>query len=293
MNKVKFIMLFRRELWEHKKSFFGVFAALGGVFLFVLITFLTKIYLNNDLPQDFVIDIENISVDQIRPSLHTFVVVFFYIFISISTLVTMNYLLGSLYDDRRDRSILFWKSMPISETHNVLVKFLTGLLIVPVSALIISLVTILILLIIVTLLSFILGLGNIGLVLFNSGLVLAFFSALLFIFASGLWFSPIYSWLMLVSSSTSGSPMMWSILPPLGIIIVENIFFGRSWLFNIFASYIPDFNNHMKDYFGDGHEFMNSLSKSFLSGPEVFVGIIVSFVFLSLAIWMRNNRYEM
>ena len=49
------------------------------------------------------------------------------------------YLLGALYEDRKDRSILFWKSLPVSDTATVLSKVVTAILVMPVVAVVVAL----------------------------------------------------------------------------------------------------------------------------------------------------------
>lgn len=292
MNKTKLLTLFKRELWEHKNSFFGLFIAMGATFLFFCVVFIIKISASHDMSENMISGVDFSSVKKIAPFLHAVILVIFYTFISTSVMVTMNYLLGSLYDDRRDRSILFWKSMPVSETHNVLIKFVTGLLIVPIISLVIGFITTLLLSLIIIIFGFVFGLGNFSFILLNMGLASGLLSSTLFIVVSGIWIAPIYSWLMLVSATTSSSPLMWSVLPPAGIILLEKVFIGESRLFNVFASYFPDFRVHMANNFSNAHEFLNGLIKSFLMGPEIFVGVIISVGLLFVAIWMRNNRYE-
>ncbi|MEG2806047.1 ABC-2 transporter permease, partial [Stenotrophomonas sp.] len=55
--------------------------------------------------------------------------------------VVFFYCLGALYDDRRDRSILFWKSLPLSDTQTVLSKAMSALLVAPVIAVLASILT--------------------------------------------------------------------------------------------------------------------------------------------------------
>ena len=45
--------------------------------------------------------------------------------------VVFFYCLGSLYDERKDRSVLFWKSLPVSDRDTVLSKALSALVVAP------------------------------------------------------------------------------------------------------------------------------------------------------------------
>src|SRR3546814_13401578 len=55
--------------------------------------------------------------------------------------VVFFYCLGALYDERKDRSVLFWKSLPVSDAQTVLSKVGSAVVVAPVLAVIASLVT--------------------------------------------------------------------------------------------------------------------------------------------------------
>ena len=50
--------------------------------------------------------------------------------------VVFFYCLAALFDDRKDRSILFWKSLPISDRDTVLSKLITASLVAPIIAIV-------------------------------------------------------------------------------------------------------------------------------------------------------------
>ncbi|WP_210235883.1 ABC-2 transporter permease, partial [Mesorhizobium sp. M1C.F.Ca.ET.212.01.1.1] len=65
------------------------------------------------------------------------------LFIGVLAFVVFFYCLGALYDDRRDRSILFWKSLPLSDTQTVLSKVISALIVAPLIAVIAGIITML------------------------------------------------------------------------------------------------------------------------------------------------------
>jgi ABC-2 type transport system permease protein len=125
------------------------------------------------------------------------------------------YCLGALYDERRDRSVLFWKSLPVSDGMTVLSKAVTALCVAPVITMALATVTSLALLLI----------GAIGLALGGMNLIGALFTqpdlylqplrllALLPVYA--VWALPTVGWLLLVSSWAKTKPILWAIGVPL------------------------------------------------------------------------------
>ena len=67
---------------------------------------------------------ENQSLNPMLNMLYNFLIL-------VLILVTINYLMNTLYQDRKDRSILFWKSMPVSEWEEVLCKFAVAMVVAP------------------------------------------------------------------------------------------------------------------------------------------------------------------
>lgn len=142
-------------------------------------------------------------------------------------------LLGSLYEERRDRSILFWKSMPVDDWQEVLVKLFTTVLVAP---LIFLAVAIAAQLIIAFFLSFVvLFQGGPVLALWPLGLMISsWFSAIGHYVIWALWALPVLAWVLFVSAYASRLPFMWAILTPIVIIIAEGMFLETT----VFAEWI-------------------------------------------------------
>ncbi len=133
-------------------------------------------------------------------------------------------LLGTLYEERRDRSILFWKSMPVPDWQEVLVKLAVPVFVAPIMYLIVAIAA---QFVIALLLSFVLLFqgGDIS-ALWPIGLMIEVWSSgvgggLVY----GLWLLPIAGWVLFVSSFAGRMPFMWAVLPPLLLMIIEAMFF--------------------------------------------------------------------
>src|SRR6202040_2666068 len=143
-------------------------------------------------------------------------------------IVAVFYCLDALHGERRDRSILFWKSLPVSDLTTVLSKFAIPLVILPLLSFAIAVVTqfVMLLLSSATLLGSGLSVGTLGarMSFFHMSLMLLYH----ILTVHGLWYAPIYGWLLLVSAWAPRAPFIWAFLPPFVIWGVEKIAFNTS-----------------------------------------------------------------
>ncbi|MEO7296465.1 MAG: ABC transporter permease, partial [Candidatus Limnocylindria bacterium] len=140
----------------------------------------------------------------------------------VSILVGLFYCLDALYGERRDRSILFWKSMPVSDRTTVLAKASIPLLVLPLVAWVLSVATFSALMLFGTLV--LLGSGVSPARLWadmrvpQEGLIMLYGLAV-----HALWFAPIYGWLLMVSAWARRTPVLWAVLPFFAISVVERL----------------------------------------------------------------------
>jgi ABC-2 type transport system permease protein len=153
--------------------------------------------------------------------------------IIVSCVVAGIYLLDCLYAERKDRSILFWKSLPVSDRDTVLSKFGVAMLIVPAGVFVLQLVTNLLLTGIVAMASR----GNPAwIAMWNLPdwlLAQAQFAG--FILVSLLWYAPVAAWLMLASVFVKRSPMLIASMPWVVLTISERIVMGSSQVWHFMA----------------------------------------------------------
>ena len=142
-------------------------------------------------------------------------------------IVGMFYCLDALHGERRDRSILFWKSLPVSDLTTVLSKASIPLVVLPLLTFAIAVATQLIMLLLSTAVLLVSGLSAATLwtqlPLFQMSLVLLYGLTV-----HALWYAPIYGWLLLVSAWARRAPFLWAVLPLLAIGVVEKIAFNTS-----------------------------------------------------------------
>lgn len=129
--------------------------------------------------------------------------------------VVFFYALGSLYDDRRDRSILFWKSMPISESATVLAKVAWALSLAPALSIGIGVIAGLVILLIVTIASAANGIPDSAALILEARVFRIAGSAIAMLPVQALWSLPTVGWLMLCSAWARRLPFLWAVLTPI------------------------------------------------------------------------------
>jgi len=216
-----------------------------------------------------------------------------------------GYLIDCLYGERRDRSILFWRSMPVSDASTVLMKLLTGLVLVPLGAFVIGAA--------VSLAgSVILLLRNHDLVL-NGQHVMALWNMLSWLRMQGivfygllaalLWYAPFAAYLMLASVWARRSPYIWAVAPPLLLLILEHMIFGTNYVGRILGGGFHELLHLAYRLDGDGapttgggHDIsftMHLLSpERLLASLRLWVGLLAAALMVALAIRVRRYRDE-
>lgn len=298
MKLNKIIMPFKREIWEYRSAFFGLFMVMGGLIVAgVFFGFWqmsgvadldVQVTTSNNFSFSFGDEGEDFTDNKVNIGLTNLVSGMLMFFIFSSLIITIYYLVNTLYDDRKDRSILFWKSLPVSEVQVVITKALTGIFVVPLIALGIGFAVALIVALIVCLwLPLISGYGGLELlaqIRFFYGLT----EALILIVTSGIWLAPFAAWCMFASALSKRSPILWLVAPPLAIMLTEKLVFNSHNFLSMLGAYMPDLAN-------DPSGSLSRVSDAgavFLVGPQLAVGFAIALGLWAVTIWLRNNRYE-
>ena len=203
-------------------------------------------------------------------------------------IVSTTYLLASLYNDRKDRSILFWRSMPVSEWEEVLSKLGVALVVVPVIFIAISLVIQVAYILIAMLLVWRMDMDPFELVIGNIEFGSLLFNQIAGWMLTAVLITPIYAWLMLASAAAKRSPFMLAIAPIIALVVVEKVFLGTEFFADAVDNHLP----HITDG-GDSLGF-------FIYGPEwsainylsVLWGLVFAAVALTGAVYLRRYRFE-
>jgi len=206
-------------------------------------------------------------------------------------LMSLFYCAEALHGERRDRSILFWKSLPVSDATTVLVKASIPLLFIPVLVAAITAV----LQVFMLLLSSVALLGSGGNVaaLWAHAPVLQMSLLGLYhlLTAHALWPAPIYCWLLLVSGWARRAPFLWCALPIVGIAGLEKIAFGTSrFAFMVGERFLGVTAPAISTDFFPTNPMTHITPAAFLASPSLWFGLAVAAIFLAATIRMR--RYQ-
>lgn len=134
---------------------------------------------------------------------------------AVLTFVVFFYALGCLYDDRKDRSVLFWKSLPMSDTQVVLSKAAWALVLAPALAIVIGLLLGFVLWIISAATLSFNGVPGSGAIFTRSHPFRVLFQALATVPVYAFWALPTVGWLMLCSAWSRTKPFLWAVLIPI------------------------------------------------------------------------------
>jgi ABC-2 type transport system permease protein len=285
----RLLTLIRREFWENKGALRTTPLIIGGIYIvFLLMSIFTTAHFDNELytfreavrllaeqPPEF----RAAHGEEVLLGSSLF-------FTLVLAFVVFFYLLGALYDDRKDRSILFW-----------MVFILTQVLMAIIGSIMV------------------LSVGENPWTLFLSVVnpLEAWFLLLLSYLASSIWFLPMYGWLLLVSAFAPRIPLLFAVLPPVVFAILQMwIEFLRTFtlnnnLFGVIGEWVADSPAILSVGVHDGRGMLTlgvPLNKDFdhavtvinifdrLFSLQMLAGLAVAAVFLAAALWLRRRATD-
>lgn len=282
--------LVRREFWEHRSLWL---APLVVTALLALCALIGRIHLDIDAAEQAHGEAQRVAIFTI---IQLVLAVPLYL---VAAFVVAFYLLDCLYAERKDRSILFWKSLPVSDELTVVAKLLVALVVVPLGVFALALVGHL-------LFSAILGArvltGSLPPVFtwntyewLRTELVM-----LLITVAAVLWFAPLAAYLLLVSAAARRAPMLWATLPFVLGPVLEWVAFGTRylldfinyringiwWLLGVHNTHIV--SKHEVRAVGTALEVLNF--RAVLTSIDLWLGLVVAAALVYVAIRIRRYR---
>jgi ABC-2 type transport system permease protein len=210
-------------------------------------------------------------------------------------IVGVFYCLDALYGERRDRSILFWKSLPVSDVTAVLSKATIPLAVLPLITFVIIMVTQVLIMIWTGILLLAHGMNPTTtwsyVNLFWNSFVL-FYSLI----ALSLWHAPIYGWLLLVSGVARRATFLWAVLPFIALSMLERIAFNTSYVSTVVKHRLFGFAAEAFAFNPIAHEQHNVAIESvaqltpgrYLATPGLWIGLLFAAAFIAAAIRLRR-----
>lgn len=312
-----FYWLVKREFWEHRGGFLWAPVITGGVFLLLnLMGIVASEVIGSQHGFHFMFNNKHIfeqamDAGEVAKAGALMDMVMYSTTLIISFVlgfVVFFYCLGALYDDRRDRSLLFWKSLPLSDSATVLSKVVAGTLLAPIIAVVCGVITGIAMLLLFTITLSFHGVGAWHLLVYAHPFkVIANLVGSIPLYA--LWALPSVGWLLLCSAWARSKPFLWAAVLPVAVGMMLGWFdlmgariVGNGWYWNdvcgrILLSVFPgswlgphNFQtvgsgaDHALDFLSLGNAY------SVMATPGFWIGAVAGLALLAGAIWLRRWR---
>ncbi len=298
----RFIWLIRREIWEHKAIWIAPSVVIACL---VLLVVTGNVHLGPIGSME-----GNATFGAFPPDVQQKLLLIAYAGLALVVDMVMGiiaffYALDSLYADRRDRSVLFWKSLPLSDSETVLSKFAVAAVVIPLVSLIGAFAA-----------QFVVATGgsvklamsgmSAGIMWQPEAILGGMTVAFLWCITAILWYAPVIAYLMLASAWAPKGPFLWAVLPPVAILLLERMV--------LYSQYVSDFiagrlfglykllgRREGGDMGGaeagsevtklSNIDLVGSL-KEFYSSPDLWLGVVAAGLLLAAAMWVRRYRDE-
>lgn len=299
-----FVTLIRREFWEHRSLWMAPLIAAGFLLLALAVSNISgngfKVSIDNEefsLPG-------SVSPEQQAKMFGVFISLLGLPILITMVVVVSIYLGDALYSERKDRSILFWKSMPVSDASTVWSKVVTALAVVPFYVWVVAMITVT--------LGFLIGSVRM------SGTPIAKMAAwdtaiwfqvqgiaLTNMLVASLWYAPVAGYMLAVSAWVRRSVFMWIVLPPVLLTFLEEILFDTEHVARFLAYRLSGFfealggsGSVLRRGVDAGNERVQQLTDrldamaatELLSRAELWLGVVVAVGLIFLAIRARRYR---
>lgn len=290
----------KKELWEFNGMLTWVPVTLAGVFIFIP---LLGVILSGVDMKELMIGLENLSQfqssDRISEVFFVSAIALFSPFIAIGFIVQVYYFVTCLFDERRDQSVMFWRSLPVSDKMTIASKVLTGAIVIPVIFFMAATLLMLFILVLAVIACSVLSIGfDISLwgMLAGADIISGVGYIWLTLVPIALWLLPLYSWLMLASIYANKAPFLWAVLPIVALLVIEGIVVHYLHLSQ------PFFGHFLMDYFSMTPDHLTEVSvNQDMSRSETlwmlisqidYRTVLISAGLLFTTYWFRVNKQE-
>ena len=291
--------LIRRELQEHKWGFvylpwiIAAFMSLVVVLVYLGLTevttedfnFSTEIYSNPDVIKAM----QESTVDQRREAIRASLLVLGSPLVIALGFALLAFSLSTFFDERKDKSIIFWRSLPVSDSYTVFSKLLVATVVAP-----LLIIPALMLLHLVSVTAGSAFLAASDLFPFTwAWKAYPWFDWIRVIFSlwvQTLWSLPILTWIML-AGAYSRKPVVAAILPPVVIVLVEGVALSSNLFFNSLLERLQPWSrasSFPKEYENLAVSEMSDIPLLFVMS-EFWIGILISAIFIYLTIYFRSK----
>jgi len=275
------VMLIRREFWEHRAL---VIAPLVVCVIYLILSGFAAA--NVHMKGLHIGDGGATAITAFSFAMHVMFTGLLYL---LTAIVTFFYLSDSLYAERKERSILFWKSLPVSDALTVISKLLVALIMVPLVVYALSIATHVLVMLVFKVAGSVAPSGVTAPVWSWASWLKLNGYLIMDVFIFALWFAPVAAYVLLISVLVPRAPLVWTILPPLALIL------GQGWLLGNWS--IGSYVGYRLGAISLGNpgrgvdaavESINGLPV--LSLPGLWIGVAVAVVLAYATIRIRRHR---
>lgn len=299
------LTLIRRELWEHRAIYISPLV-IAFVISLLATTGHVSISAYGKQVDLAIVGASNLGAMERRAIMTGFLTIITSIFAIGVGILMVFYSLDALYAERKDKSILFWRSLPVTDSETVISKLITAMLVVPLVSFVIVVGTHLLNLVILSIWISIEG-GDAGHLIWSSAPLLNNWSATLVILVClSAWFSPFIGWFLFVSAFAKRLPLLLAFLPLVVLPMIEKMlsrhtsffwdaFFVRTFTPPLFKG-VEAKQIILSDDVKLNAELVDLLATidlgRFLASPGLWAGIVVCGLLTTAAIYVRRYRDE-
>ena len=295
--------LIKRELWEHR----SIYITPAAIAVIVTLGVLAMLMLASGFAKELdmaIFGAQNIAGDAERKAALTgFFVGTSWVFLVALMFLTVFYSLDSLYAERKDKSILFWRSMPATDAETVISKLLTAAIVIPAVTAVGIWATHLVNLIVTSMWVSAKG-GDAGMLIWGSVSIFDnWFAALIVVVASGIWMSPFIAWFLFVSTWAKRMPILMAFMPPIVLGLLEWIIFRTQYFLTTVGErgdMTPLFHSMSLERFFEEEEWREGMGNisllehidlvGFFTSPGLWSGLLVCGILTTAAIYVRRYR---
>jgi len=210
------------------------------------------------------------------------------VYLSSAWLVSFFYFASCLYSDRKDNSVLFWKSLPVSEREAVLSKLVFGAFGFTAVALVIAWLCYLV----ICLIALVTPIGELIFSDFTlADIVNGLFVAPVLVVLGFIRGLPIIGLLLLLSAGAKRSPLMMGAIALGAILLAERLLFSTSTVAQWLLWHLPLMS--LETDISEGTSILGYHVMDLISHPFLLIsGIVIGVAAILAAIWCREHHFE-
>lgn len=280
----------RREIWEHRSIYMAPLIVAAVVLVGLLIASAQLPGTLRSLP--------TMSVARQHDLMSMPYSIAAVLLLITSIAVGCLYCLDAMHGERRDRSILFWKSLPVSDATTVLAKASVPLVLLPLLTFVIGTAVHIVLLLVSSVITLASGF-ELATLWSQLPLIRMPLGFSWFLIAMALWYAPLYAWLLFISAWAKRGTFIWAIVPPLALLALEVTTLKTSVFMTLMKARVAGgleraFSATPKSAAalepGTSADGIFPDPTKFLTNPELWIGLAIAALLIYATIHLRRRR---